>query len=71
MSNRKKKLYGIQRIRYKDNEFLYEDVVRKFQSKKDATYVCNQFNTEYNNAVLNRKPIFNDYFKVVNLKKQR
>ena len=67
----RKKLYGVQRIRYKDDKFLYEDVLRKFQSKKQATYICNQFNSEYNNAILNRNPIFDDYFKVIDLKKKR
>lgn len=71
MSRNRKKLYGVQRIRYRDDKFLYEDVLRRFQSKKEATYICNQFNSEYNNATMNRKPIFDDYFKVVDLKKKR
>ena len=67
----RKKLYGVQRIRYKDDKFLYEDVLRKFQSKKQATYICNQFNSEYNNILRNKNSIFDDYFKVVDLKKKR
>jgi len=60
----KPKKYALIRERCKDGKFLYSDALRKLNSKREAEMLLNSFETEYRNAVVNRKPIFDDRFSV-------